>query len=92
MDRVNFPLFEESWEAAGSSWRLRNEAIISGDAGLFGTPTTAATSTFTISASDTNACPASRAYTVVIAPSLTILKQESCAVASAAPSNHLESL
>lgn len=34
---------EESWEAAGSGWRLRNEAIIAGDAGLFGTPTAAAT-------------------------------------------------
>ncbi|MFN7565301.1 MAG: putative Ig domain-containing protein, partial [Prosthecobacter sp.] len=39
---------------------------------LTGTPTTAATSNFTLGATDANGCPASRAYTVVIAPSLTI--------------------
>ena len=35
-------VIEEAWETAGSGWRLRNEAIIAGDAGLFGTPTAAA--------------------------------------------------
>jgi hypothetical protein len=34
-------VIEEAWETAGSGWRLRNEAIIAGDAGLFGTPTAA---------------------------------------------------
>lgn len=35
-------VIEEAWETGGSGWRLRNEAIIAGDAGLFGTPTAAA--------------------------------------------------
>lgn len=36
---------EEAWETAGASWRLRNEAIIAGDPGLFGTPTATAAET-----------------------------------------------
>lgn len=35
-------IVEEAWEVSGTDWRLRNEAVISGDPGLFGTPATAA--------------------------------------------------
>jgi len=35
-------VIEEAWETGAAGWRLRNEAIISGDASLFGTPTAAA--------------------------------------------------
>lgn len=30
---------EEQWECHDGNWRLRNESVIAGDAGLFGTPT-----------------------------------------------------
>ena len=39
---------------------------------ISGAATSATAATFTLQATDANACPASRAYTVVIAPSLTI--------------------
>ena len=32
-------LVEEAWEVVDGSWKLRNEAVIAGDPGLFGTPT-----------------------------------------------------
>jgi hypothetical protein len=40
---VRESLVEEAWEASGGAWRLRNESVIAGDAGLFGTPTAANT-------------------------------------------------
>jgi hypothetical protein len=33
-------LVEENWESTAGVWRLRNEAVVAGDPGLFGTPTT----------------------------------------------------
>ncbi len=33
---------EEAWESTDGAWRLRNEAVIAGDAGLFGTPAASA--------------------------------------------------
>jgi hypothetical protein len=38
---VRESVVEESWEATGAGWRLRDEVVIAGDAGLFGTPTAA---------------------------------------------------
>ena len=39
---VRESLVEEAWESTDGAWRLRNEAVIAGDAGLFGTPSASA--------------------------------------------------
>ncbi len=36
---VRESLVEEAWESTDGAWKLRNEAVIAGDPGLFGTPT-----------------------------------------------------
>jgi hypothetical protein len=38
---VRESVVEETWENTAGRWRLHNEAVIAGDAGLFGTPSTA---------------------------------------------------
>lgn len=35
---VRESVVEEAWESTDGAWRLRNEAVIAGDASLFGTP------------------------------------------------------
>jgi len=52
---------------AVSSGTLPPGLTLSAGGTLSGTPTTAGTSNFTITATDSNACPGSRAYSIVIA-------------------------
>lgn len=38
---------EETWETQAGAWRLRNETVVAGDPGVFGTPSASAATTHT---------------------------------------------